>query len=344
MMEQVAESLRKSAASGRRALVGRVIGLRGFSTLPLDEMVVIDDEGSLYGELLGRPGAEALTGAAHELFGHAPRLKTVGVSIHGPDVKELGLSCGGQADVLLQPAASVPAQFWDAMAERAPAALVTVIDGPAAGPDALAVDRSGQVWGQLADGVAPAVRDSLLSEARALLREGRTGTRRLETAAGVALVEAWVPHPRLVVVGTGDVLAALEAQAGLLGWEARAVDGPGSEVELESLLDWGGASAALIVLSHDPHVDAPALAAGLARPIPYIGAMGSRGTQSRRTDRLAAQGIPPEELDRIHRPIGLNLGGRRAPEVALAIVAEILSVHCGRDARSLKETTGPIHG
>lgn len=323
--------------------MGRVIELKGFSTLPLDEMVVIDDSGTMHGHLLGRPGAEKLTAAARNLLAGAARLETVGISIHGPDVRELGLSCGGQADVLLQPAGSIPDRFWTAMAERAPAALITVIDGPAAGPDAVAVERTGQVWGSLPTVTADGL-DELVTEARALLREGRTVSRRVETAAGVALIEAWVPSPRLVVVGAGDVLAAIEAQAGLLGWEVRAADGSGSAGEVEGLLEWAGATAALIVLSHDPHVDAPALAAGLARPIPYIGAMGSRSTQSRRLNRLAAQGLSKEQLERIHRPIGLNLGGRRAPEVALAIVAEILAVHCGRDGRSLTETTGSIHG
>jgi xanthine dehydrogenase accessory factor len=168
------------------------------------------------------------------------------------------------------------------------------------------------------------------------------------------LIEAWVPNPRLVVVGAGEVAQAIQAQAGLLGWETRVTDRgedasepavyPVMYAPVEELLDWAGATAALIVLSHDPHVDAPALAAGLARPTPYIGAMGSRGTQSRRLERLAAMGIPEEQLDRIHRPIGLNLGGRRAPEVALAIVAEILACHCGGDARPLRDKAGPIHG
>ena len=343
-MEQVAESLRQATSEGKKAVVGRVIGLKGFSTLPLDEMVLIDDEGALHGDLLGRPGAEKLGAAARVLFGQPPRLETVGVSIHGPAIKELGLSCGGQADVLLQPAASIPEPFWAALAERAPVALVTVIDGPAAGPDALVVDRTGRLSGSLTEKVPPAVQDTLVAEASSLVSEGRTASRRVETESGVALVEAWVPDPRLVVIGRGDVLNALEAQAGLLGWEVRATDGPASADELEDLLDWAGASAALIVLSHDPHVDAPALAAGLARPIPYIGAMGSRGTQSRRLERLAEMGVGSEQMERIHRPIGLNLGGRRAPEVALAIVAEILAVHCGRDGGSLKGTSGPIHG
>jgi xanthine dehydrogenase accessory factor len=71
--------------------------------------------------------------------------------------------------------------------------------------------------------------------------------------------------------------------------------------------------------------------------------MGSRATQSRRLDRLTAAGVDPTLLDRIHRPIGLDLGGRRAPEVALSIAAEILAVHCGRDARPLRDATGPIN-
>jgi xanthine dehydrogenase accessory factor len=153
-----------------------------------------------------------------------------------------------------------------------------------------------------------------------------------------------VPSPRIVVIGSGDILTAIEAQAELLGWEVRGVDGDGAVEAVDGLLDWAGATGALVVCSHDPHVDSPTLAAGLARNTPYIGAMGSRGTQSRRVERLKAQGIGDDQIERIHRPIGLNLGGRRASEVALAIVAEILACHCGRDGRPLREIDGPIHG
>ena len=76
----------------------------------------------------------------------------------------------------------------------------------------------------------------------------------------------------------------------------------------------------------------------------YVGALGCRATQSRRLG--APRGRRPGDeaaLDRIHRPIGLDLGGRRAPEVALSIAAEILACHCGRDARPLRDATGPIN-
>lgn len=335
----IAGVVQRAAAAHRSTVVGRVIDLKGFSTLPVDEMVAIDDEGDFHGELLGGPGRAALTPVARSVLS-APRLELVGVEIHGPDVKELGLSCGGRADVLLQPADAIPSEFWTARAQGAPAALVTLIEGPAAGPDALGVGRDGQVWGGL-PGVPSTVVDDLVAEATSLLRQGRTARRRVESSEGLALVEAWVPQPRLVVVGGGDIVSAITAQAALLGWSVRSTDGAG---DVDDLLDWGGATAALIVCSHDPHVDTPSLAAGLRRSTPYLGAMGSRGTQSRRMERLTAEGFGPADLDRIHRPIGLNLGGRRAPEVALSIVAEILACHSGRDGGSLKDTTGPIHG
>jgi xanthine dehydrogenase accessory factor len=216
--------------------------------------------------------------------------------------------------------------------------LITRISGPDAGPDAIVVDRDGGRWGDVR-GPSDAA-DALVEQARAQVVSGRTGAQRVKDTSGVALIEAWVPSPRLVVVGAGEVVDSLRAQAGLLGWEVTATE---ATDEVDVLLDWAGATGALIVLSHDPHVDVPALAAGLARSTPYVGAMGSRGTQSRRATRLLANGVTQEAIDTIHRPIGLNLGGRRAPEVALAIVAEILACHCGRDGRPLKDTSGPIH-
>jgi xanthine dehydrogenase accessory factor len=337
-MQEVAESVRAGSGGGRSAVIGRVIDVKGFSTLPVDELVAIWNDGSQNGDLLGRPGAEQLGAAAAEMFGTgANRLRSVGIEIHGKEVEEVGLACGGQAEVLLQPVQAIPPQLWDLLASRAPAALITRMEGPGAGISAMVVDRTGQTWGELA-GHPPAQR--VRDEAMALLVGGRSVQRRIEDEDGVLLIDAWVPTPRLVVVGTGEVVSAVAAQAALLGWETEATDG----VErLGDLLDWAGATAALIVLSHDPHIDAPSLAKGLARRIPYIGAMGSRSTQSRRADRLLADGVSPEDLARIHRPIGLDLGGRRAPEVALAIAAEILACHCGRDGRPLKDTTGPIH-
>jgi xanthine dehydrogenase accessory factor len=336
VVQDVVEGVQKGIRTGRRAVLGRVIDVRGFSTLPGDGLVAIDSAGTQYGDILGRPGSARLQAAAASMLSSAaPGLETVTIAIKDKDVEEIGLACGGQAEVLLQPVSSVPAELWDLMAKRASVALLTRIEGSGAGPAALVVDRDGGTWGGLGANAG-----TFVDEARTMLEAGTTSTRRVEDESGVVLIEAWVPAPRLVVVGTGELVAALDAQGALLGWDCRAT--PHGD-ELGDLLDWAGATAALIVLSHDPHVDAPALAVALQRGVPYVGALGSRATQSRRLERLAATGIDAAAIDRIHRPIGLDLGGRRAPEVALSIAAEILACHRGRDARPLRDRQGPIN-
>jgi xanthine dehydrogenase accessory factor len=125
-----------------------VIDVKGFSTLPGDVLVAVDSAGTQYGEVLGRPGAERLQAAAAAMFGASPpALETVTIAIHGKDIAEIGLSCGGQAEVLLQPVSTIPEVFWDLLAARAPAGLLTRIQGPDAGPAAMVADPHGPSWG-----------------------------------------------------------------------------------------------------------------------------------------------------------------------------------------------------
>lgn len=328
-------------AGDRPTVTARVIDIQGLSTWAGDEIVVVDEDGVRHGQVLGVAGAERLRAAARPLLaaGAAPALATAVVEIHGAAVEEAGLSCGGRAELLLQPTAAIPAALWELLGSRTPAVLLTRLGGAAASQ---VVAGDGRSWGRL-DPPAP----EAAAEAVRLIGTGHSATRRVDDEHGTVLVEAWVPAPRLVVVGTGDLVGALTAQGRLLGWETVPVaggpDGEGDWPALLEALGWAGGSAALVVLSHDPGVDAPALGAGLDAGVSYVGAMGSRATQARRLERLRADGRTEEQLERIHRPIGLDLGGRSAPEVALAICAEILASHCGRDARPLKDRSGPIN-
>lgn len=296
-------------------------------------MVAVDETGTLHGSLLGGLGSDLVKDAAESMIQSPPAvpLLSLTIDIHDKEATSAGLACGGRAHVLLQTAASIPAELWGLLANRGPGALVTKLDGQTG---STVVEPSGRTWGDALD-------QDLLDQATRMLVAGRTDHRRVERPEGEYLLEAWVPEPRVVVVGGGELVEAIRAQAGMLGWETRSSAVAGDE--LIGLLDWAGDTGALVVLSHDPHVDAPALADGLRRGVAYVGALGSRATQARRTERLAAAGFDQSEIDRLHRPIGLDLGGKRAPEVALAIVAEILASHCGRDARPLSSRDGPIH-
>ena len=89
------------------------------------------------------------------------------------------------------------------------------------------------------------------------------------------------------------------------------------------------AGTCVAVLTHDPKFDDPALLIALRSPAAYVGAIGSKQTQASRRDRLKAAGLTNADLDRLHGPIGLDLGGRSPAETALAILAEMTAVRYG---------------
>lgn len=327
-MKEAVDALRKAAEQGEGAVVARIVEIEGFSTRPGDDLVAVDAAGAIHGSLLAGLASDKLREAAASLLaGGTARPAMITVEVGDRDAVSAGLACGGRARVLLDAAAAIPPELWRLLAARAPAALLT------RGEAAVVVDRDGNTYGDGADKWP-------VADATSLLQAGRAESSRVDSPHGEILVESWVPDPRVVVVGTGELIEAIASQAALLGWETRSTNAVG---EAGALLEWAGVTGALVVLSHDPHVDTPALADGLGSGIGYVGALGSRSTQSKRTQRLLARGVSQEDIDRIHRPVGLDLGGRRAPEVALAIVAEILASHHGRDARPLSTRTGPIH-
>ena len=168
------------------------------------------------------------------------------------------------------------------------------------------------------------------------------------------------PAPRLVIFGAVPLSAALCRCARTIGWVPFVVDPrvrfaapqrfPGAEQVLhawprEAFARLGGpdASTAVALLTHAPELDDPALAIALRSPAFYVGAMGSRRTQGRRRDRLAAAGLSESELARLSGPAGLDLGGVTAAESALAILAEAVAAHHGREGARLTTSENTIH-
>jgi xanthine dehydrogenase accessory factor len=103
------------------------------------------------------------------------------------------------------------------------------------------------------------------------------------------------------------------------------------------------ASTAVALLTHAPELDDPALLIALRSPAFYVGAMGSRLTQGRRRERLAAAGLTEPELARLSGPAGLDLGGETAGEAALAILAEAVAALHGREGARLTTSANAIH-
>ncbi|MDP9137712.1 MAG: XdhC family protein [Pseudomonadota bacterium] len=149
------------------------------------------------------------------------------------------------------------------------------------------------------------------------------------------------PPLKLVVIGAVHIAQALIPMAQAAGYDVTVIDPRGAfatpqrfpGVELkeawpdEALAGMGlDRRTALLALTHDPKIDDPALALALKSNCFYLGALGSKKTHAKRTERLAALGFSAELQKRIHGPIGLAIGARGAPEIAISIMAEMTKV------------------
>ena len=178
---------------------------------------------------------------------------------------------------------------------------------------------------------------------------------------GQLFLEAFGRRRLFVVVGSSGFTEALCAQAALLGYESVVVEprprfaggitcadevlGTWPDVALEKLAEQGrfDGTSAIVVCTHDPKFDEPALAAAIRTPAGFIGALGSRATNVERFARLRARGIPEDALHRINAPVGLDLGGGTPAETAVSVAAQMIAVAHGCSAVPLRNTSGPIH-
>jgi len=172
-------------------------------------------------------------------------------------------------------------------------------------------------------------------------------------------VEVASAPPRMLVYGALEFSAALASAARAVGYrvtvcDARAVLAtprrhPGAD---EVVVDWPvrhlglqvlGPRDAVCVMAHDDRFDADLVLAALRSGAGYVGAMGSRRTQDRRTAALVERGAVPEELGRLHAPIGLDLGASTPAETAISVLAEILASRASSSGLPLTTRRGPIH-
>jgi xanthine dehydrogenase accessory factor len=98
----------------------------------------------------------------------------------------------------------------------------------------------------------------------------------------------------------------------------------------------------VLVFTHDPKLDVPAVVAALATDAGYVGALGSRRTTDDRNARLREAGVTAEQLARIHAPCGLDIGSSTVEETAVAILAEMVASRAGRAGGPLRAADGPI--
>ena len=153
-------------------------------------------------------------------------------------------------------------------------------------------------------------------------------------------VETYIRPIKVIIVGAVHIAQYLIDYAKSLNFEIIVIDPRGYFAteqrfpSMEILNKWPdeafkeietNSSTALIALTHDPKIDDPALQHALKKKFYYIGALGSKKTHANRCERLKELGFNEDEINSIHGPIGIKLGGKSAPEIALSIIAQLVS-------------------
>jgi xanthine dehydrogenase accessory factor len=313
MERAILDAIEAAAERGEQAAVATVVDTIRSAPRQPGAKYVVTESGSYVGSVSGGCVESDVAERAQQIFAGGPAgLVHYGVS--DSDAFEVGLSCGGEIDVWL---------------EKADPAL----------------------WREVRS-----VLDA--DEYATLYTNTETGEKRLERGVleqtglrddGV-FAETVEGPLRVLIFGAAEAAEHLAAYGRQLGWRTTVVDARAALATPERLpsadeivrawpdqvLDRIDDRTAVVTLSHEERLDIPAVAAALEKRARYLGAVGARRTAERRRARLVEQGFSDAEIDRIHGPAGLDLGGRSPAQVALAIAAEIVAETSGgvRKARA----------
>lgn len=312
---------------------GRAVLIRVFGNGPRPEgaTLLVADDGAIAGSVSGG----CVEGAAADEIARSRRdgcSRVVRFGISDEQAWGVGLACGSTIDVLIEPTLRPEVEAAARAASGVAIAIILPADAPSEDgkPHPMAV----------APMAAPVtIEGDLDAAAAALVDRGRSGT--VTVGEQQYFIETFAPRQRVVVFGAVQAAIPLIRMAHELGYRTAVADARASFAARERfpeadqvVVGWPEEVAAqlvlspddaIVVMSHDPKLDEPAIVAAVRAGCRYVGAMGSRRTQQARRERLLAAGLSETDLDRLRGPIGLDLGGREPAELALAILAEIVA-------------------
>jgi xanthine dehydrogenase accessory factor len=294
--------------AGHRAVLGTITRTWGSAPRPVGSLVAVRDDGQIAGSVSGGCIEDDLVAQlrAGSLAIDKPTPLRYGVGAE--EARRFGLPCGGTLELMLEPL------------------------GPRSGID--------ELLARLTRGER--VRRTLdLATGAVTLADAEPGADTL-TLSDTQLVSHHGPQWRLLVIGAGQMTDYLAQMALALGYgvtvcDPRAEYADGFALEGVTLtrdmpddvvmaFKPDGATA-IVALTHDPKLDDLALMEALRGAAFYVGAIGSRVNQAKRRARLAEHfDLTDEQLDRLHGPVGLDIGARTPPEIALSILAEMTAV------------------
>jgi xanthine dehydrogenase accessory factor len=314
---QVLKSASDWVKAGRRVVMATVVKTWGSAPRPIGALTAIRDDGMVVGSVSGGCIEDdmILQVRSGELVKDKPATTKYGVS--ADEAKRFGLPCGGTLELVLEPLTKESGldellghvERHELVMRKLDMKSGKVTIGPAKSNDLLAFD-------------------------------------------GATLATVHGPRWRLLIIGAGQLSTFLAQMAQGLdyhiticdpreeyaeGWDVAGVElkrGMPDEVVTEMNLD---GHCAVVTLTHDPKLDDMALLEALKSPAFYVGAIGSKKNNDARRHRLAEFDLSQQEIARLHGPVGLKLGAKTPPEIAIAILAELTAIRNGVKVPELAE-------
>jgi len=306
------EVLRKSVewlGAGKRVLLVTVVKTWGSSPRPPGALLAVREDGLVVGSVSGGCIEDDIVERSRREGAYVSRPQTVTYGVSAEDARKFGLPCGGTIQLVLEPLGdkSRLGELLDLVQQGKLVARSLDLDtaqvklGPARAADGLAFD-------------------------------GQT----LTTIHG--------PRYRMLVIGAGQLSKYLAQIAVGLDYQVTVCDPREEYTETwdipgvmlvrtmpdDTVVEMGlDERCAVVALTHDPKLDDLALLEALKSPAFYVGALGSRANNAKRRKRLEEFELTRDQIARLHGPIGLYIGSRTPPEIAISILAEITAVKNG---------------
>lgn len=336
-MRDILPDLENWHAEKKEIALATVIETWGSSPRRAGARMAITPDGKITGSVSGGCVEGAVFDAGVEVLkSNRPQLLHFGVA--DETAWEVGLACGGSIDIFVKPLEST---FFEALQstlrEEQPAVVATVVRGP---DTLLGCELLLREFGQVTGSISQELDEQVIALATETLEQGESRRVMLQEDVEVFL-DVLLPPPTLIAVGGVHITIALMSLAKTLGYRTVVID-PRSAFGNEERFPhvdrliplWPDEafqqipitrSTAIAMLTHDPKLDDPALKVALPSQAFYVGALGSKTTQAKRRQRLLEDGLTEEQLDRLHGPIGLDIGAGTPEEIAMAIMAEIVA-------------------
>lgn len=294
---------------GRRVVLGTITRTWGSAPRPVGSVVAVRDDGQIAGSVSGGCIEDDLVAKVREGALRLARPELIRYGVGAEAAQRFGLPCGGTLELVLEPLSP---------ASQLPELLRRLLAGER-------VQR----------------RLDMASGAVSLF-EPQAGADVVQLSE-TALVTHHGPQWRLLVIGAGQLTQYLANMALALDYQVLICDPrdeyqpeiPGARLTREMPDDVVTSFApdghsAIVALTHDPKLDDLALMEALKSPAFYVGAIGSRVNQAKRRARLAEHfGLTEAQLARLHGPVGLHIGARTPPEIALSILAHMTAERHG---------------